>query len=165
MPFVADSQITVNVAVQDRDNNVGGFSVGYGSTNTLANIIAEVEEDLLPAAIGAIDGRVIGYTISYGALSDDFTQAPETSDIERKGVFQFQAANGQITKIELPSIKNTLVVDGSNVLNVADPLVAAVETAFLTPGVDGLAPVTNTGSNLVTRKGFPHKMHRRSRKG
>lgn len=165
MAIVSDPTYSVTVGVRDRDNNYRTTSASYPSSNTLANIIAEVEGSLIPAVQGASDGVVVAYTISLGGFDYEAPQAAETSDVERKGVFQFRALNGQTMKVEIPSIKNTLVVDGTNVLNIADPLVLAVENAYLTAGLDGLAAVTAIGSALASREGIPHKIHRRSSKG
>lgn len=167
MALVEDPIVRASVTFQDRDKNTSNTSVLFPTGNTVANIIAELEEDLIPALVGASDAIVVGYSINFGATDYDnlALQAPETSDVERKGVFMFRAPNGQIGKMEVPSIKNTLVVDGTNVINMADPLAAAVETAILTAGVDGLQPSTNTGAAYTAREGTPHKIHRKSRKG
>lgn len=165
MALTTDPTFNVTVGVRDRDNNYRTVSASYPSTNTIDNVTDEVTGSLIPAIQGATDGVVVGYTISLGAYDYAAPEAGESSDVERKGVFGFRANNGQTMKIEIPSIKNTLVVDGTNVLDITDPLVLAVEAAYMTAGLDGLAATTSIGGVLAAREGVPHKIHRRSSKG
>lgn len=157
----------ITVSFKDRDGNISGVSVYYPSSNTLSNVTAEVAGTLIPALQGISDAVVVGFSTSLASLETDplLTTAPETSDVERKAVFQFKADNGGKMKIEIPSVKNSLVVDNTNVLNSADPLVAAVITAFTSAGLDGLAPHSYLGSPIVETVGAPHKIHRKSSKG
>lgn len=167
MALSAGPTLSVTIILKDRDNNIGSVSLYYPSTNTLANTIAEVEEDIIPAIQGLSDAVVQNYTISYNAYDLDVSaaDAPETADVERKGVFVFNNGAFSTTKYEVPSVKNSLVVDGSNVLNVADPLVQAFIDAITVAGLDGLKPSGIGNSAILGLKGTPHKIHRRSSKG
>lgn len=167
MALTQDVVARVSVFFVDRDNNRGTTSVYYGSDNTVANIVAEVEGTLIPALAGMSDAVVDGWAINFGA--DDpavsSANAPETSDVERKGSFVFKATNGQILSAQIPSIKNTLVVDGTNVINPADALTIAYVAAMTTAGVDGLLPTTNIGSDIASLENPGRKIHRKSTKG
>lgn len=159
---------SVNIQVRDRDNNISSVSFYYPSGNTVANIQAEVEDTLIPAIQALTDGVVSGWGIMFNAVDldlDPATDAPETSDVERKAVFVFSNGAYSTTKYEVPSVKNSLVVDGSNVLNVADPAVAGFIAAVQTAGVDGLKPSAIGNAAINKLKGTPHKIHRKSTKG
>jgi hypothetical protein len=167
MALTQDVVARVTVFFVDRDSNRGTTSVYYPSANTVANIIDEVEGTLIPALQGMSDAVVDGWAINFGA--DDpavsAADAPETSDVERKGSFVFKAANGQIVSAQIPSIKNTLVVDGTNVINSADALTIAYVDAMTTAGIDGLLPTSNVASDITSIVGFGAKIHRKSSKG
>ena len=167
MALVADTVARVALFYVDRDNNQASVSAYYGSDNTVANIIAEVEGVLAPAVSGMVDAVLTGYSINFGAddTAVSSANAPETSDVERKGSFVFKAANGQIVSMQLPSVKNTLVVDGTNVINSADALTVAFVAAVTTAGVDGLQPTTNIGEPVISLERPGRKIHRGSSKG
>lgn len=168
MALVGTATYSVVISMVDRDNNKSTLGVSYPSGNTIANITSEVTGSLIPAIEGISDAVVSGFSIATGASETDpavLAGAPETSDVERKGSFVFRAANGATMALEVPSVRNTLVVDGTNVLDKNDADVAAFIAAFLTAGVDGLAPSSYLGSALVALEGAPKKIHRKSRKG
>jgi hypothetical protein len=168
MALAATPTVSVAISLKDRDGNRGTVSLYYPSGNTIANIQAEVEGTIIPAIQGLSDAVVVAWTISFFANDLEFnpaTDAPETSDVERKGVFVFTNGAFSTTKYEVPSVKNTLVIDGTNKLNMADPLVSAFVTAITTAGVDGLKPSGIGNSAINTLKDVPYKMHRKSTKG
>lgn len=155
----------VSVSLRDRDNNLSSVGFNYPSANTIGNVEAELTGTVIPAIQALSDAVVVGWSINYGAGDNVAPLAPETSDVERKGVFTFRADNGQIVKFEIPSIRNTLVVDGTNVLNPADAGVIAFISAMTAAGVDGLQAVSNVGGLLLAQASPAKKMHRRSSKG
>lgn len=167
MALTQDSTARVSIFFVDRDNNKGVTSVWYGSDNTLANIVAEVEGTLIPALAGMSDAVIDGYTVNFGAVDPAVSSAdaPETSDVERKGSFVFKSDNGQIVSAQVPSIKNSLVVDGTNVINPTDALTIAYVDAMTTAGLDGLLPTTNIGADLASLERPGKKIHRKSTKG
>lgn len=158
----------VNIQLRDRDNNLSSVSFYYPSANTVANIQAEVETTLIPAVQALSDAVVSSWAIMFQAVDldiDPTVDAPETSDVERKAVFVFSNGAFSTTKYEVPSVKNSLVVDGSNVLDVTDPAVTGFIAAIQTAGVDGLKPSAIGNAAISKLKGTPHKIHRRSTKG
>lgn len=155
----------VSVSMRDRDNNISNVGFNYPAANTIGNVEAELTGTVIPAIAAISDAVVVGYSINYGAGDDVAPVAPETSDVERKGVFTFRVDNGQVVKYEVPSIRNTLVVDGTNVLNPADAAVIAFIAAITSPGIEGLQPVSNVGGLIVSQASPARKMHRRSSKG
>lgn len=168
MALARGATVNVTYTFRDRDNNNSRTSVQLPSALTDAD--AETAALAVGAALqGASDAVLVAVSMSYDYLDTVAlaTQAPETADVERKGVFVFRADNPNIkSRIEVPSIKNTLVVDGSNVLNIADPLVIAVRDAVINSALGpGNSPVSVGGIDLTALAGTPHKTHRGSSKG
>jgi hypothetical protein len=158
----------VTVRFQDRDRNLS--STGFYLPSALAFEDAQTAALAIATAMAALsDGIIVSVGLSaslYDAVAAT-ALAPETADVERKGVFQFVGANRGIrTKVEIPSIKNSLVVDGSNVLLVSDPAVTGFIATFLDTGLGaGNSPVSAAGSDFTASDGTPHKIHRGSGKG
>jgi hypothetical protein len=167
MAFTSDATWAVSGTFQDRDRNTATMS--FRLPGALLFAAAEAAAlVVLNAAAALSDAILYDYNLSRGAMDYSLlvALAPETADVERKGVFQARASNGQIVKFEVPSIKNTLVVDGSNVLLLSDADVTAFMAAIQDTGLGaGNSPVTNAGVDLVANHGTPHKIHRRSSKG
>lgn len=167
MAFTNDIAWSATATFQDRDRNNSTMSINLPAALTFA--AAETAAlAFFNAAAATSDAVLYNYGLSKGATDYDLLVAlpPETSDVERKGVFQARAANGQIVKFEVPSIKNTLVVDGTNVILVADASVTAFIAAILDTGLGaGNSAVTNAGADLIANHGTPHKIHRKSSKG
>lgn len=165
MALVPTPTWQVSVSFQDRDENPGSVQVQYSSATNQVDLTTHVEDTLIPAITAASNGTIIAWRASFGAFDAEPVEAAEASDVERKGVFQFIAANGAKTKMELPSINNTLVVDGTNVLDPTNPLVVAVINAMTVANAGGDRPTTYLGAELVKSFGTPHKIHRGSSKG
>lgn len=157
----------VTVGMIDRDKNKSNitFHVPKGAT-TVDALANDIEGGLIPALQGISDALVESYTISLTAAEHGLVSPPlESSDVERKGVFSFRADNGSTYVCSVPSIKNTLVVDETNIINRADPLVSAFISAITDPGVLQLGkPSTYLGADLVTCE-KARKTHRGSSRG
>lgn len=152
----------------DRDDNRAHTSVYL--PGGLTDVEAYDSAVALGTAMQALSNAAL-YSVTLTLQSFDpavdVSAVVEASDVERKGVFTFQASNPYIqTRMEVPSIRNELVVDGTNNLNTTDAAVIAFFNAVLLgPGGAGNGPVSINGADMVTRKGFPYKMHRGSSKG
>jgi hypothetical protein len=155
------------VTFKDRDNNRSrtSFNLPHGETET---VTWDKAQAIAAAMALLLDSVLVHLAIVYEWVDPvaSALQAPEGSDVERKGRFSFQAINGQHSRLELPSIKNTLVVDGSNTINVGDPLVAAFVALMASPTAGAeLFPVTNTGSQFAALVPPAVKIHRASSQG
>lgn len=167
MAITLDAVALVSISVTDRDLNTRQFSFPVSSGETFADIQTFVTGSVIPAVDALVNGIVTGYSVNFSA--DDVvvvnTDADEASDVERKGVFQFIAANKAISKIEIPSIDNAFVIDGTNLLNLQAPEVQALRDLWVPTGTPAVQPVTMTGSSFVNLYDIPHKIHRKSSKG
>lgn len=158
----------VSVTVADRDKNLRTFGFNLPSALTFAAATAAAEA-IITAAATLINGVVVRYGMLGGKYETSYpgTLPPEESDTERKGVFVFNTTVfGQHVKVELPSIDNAYVVDGSNIIDQADADVAAFVAAMIDTGLGaGNSPVSATGADITGLFGAPKKMHRKSGKG
>ncbi len=167
MPLVLGQKpISVTIQLEDRDKNRSGVTLYYPSDTELTELVAIVAG--AEAAIGLIsNANIVGASINLPLVQNTINvTAPEESDVERKGVFSFATTNpASYAKIEIPSVDNALVVDGTNVLDASSAAVAAVIALFRF-GVPGFAaPATNGVGFDITDFRSAYKRHRRSGKG
>lgn len=163
MAIVQDGYWLVTYTFVDNDNNKGYTGVYLDGADTFAD--AYTNATAIGAAMQALSNGVLaGIAMSRSAYEDalDFTTMSEASDVERKGVFSFAGANpADRTRLEVPSINNTFVVEGSNIIDVNNATVQAFVAAVVTTN----AAVTIHGVDLTRQLNTPHKIHRGSSKG
>jgi hypothetical protein len=168
MALTAAPVMEATFSFKDRDNNIGRTSVSLLGTLTYEDASASALE--VGARMQAVsDAQLVAITLTY-KLTDPAlvgVLAPETSDVERKLRFSFEGATPNLkSRIEVPSVLNTLIVDGTNVADKTNAAVAALITAVLNPTLGaGTGPVTASGDDLAAFVGAPTKIHRASSKG
>ena len=119
MALTATPNWEVSATVADRDKNLRSFSFNLPSALTFAAATAAAEA-IITAATALINGVIVRYGLLGGKYESTYpaTLPPEGSDVERKGVFVFNTTVfGQHVKVELPSINNDYVVDGSKCIS------------------------------------------------
>lgn len=158
----------VSISFKDKDNNLSGFgfylpaALSADDAIAAATFIAQQADPLSNGVLVALSAsKVLFDNVAFTS------PAPVESDVERKGVFQFQTATrGVKTKVEIPSLDNQFVAAGSNVLKMDNALVLAFQAAMLNTGLGAAnSPITVAGLDLVSAFGVPHKIHRGSSKG
>jgi len=168
MALTATPNWEVSATVADRDKNLRSISFNLPSALTFAAATTAAEA-IITAAATLINGVIVRYGLLGGKYESTYpaTLPPEGSDVERKGVFVFNTTVfGQHVKVELPSINNDYVVDGSNIIDQADADVAAFVDAMVDTGLGaGNSPVSATGADITGLFGAPKKIHRKSSKG
>lgn len=168
MALVADAVWTIVLSFRDNDSNSATMTMYFPGSESAANVQTAITGTLIPAVQGITDAVVTGYRYSYGAKETDplVLDAPETSDVERKASFVFRDEGLGTMKLEIPSVDNTLVIDGTQNLDPANPLVAAFINAIIDTGVADLGNfVTFRNLALIERLGGVRKIHRGSQKG
>ncbi len=164
MALTLQPAYNVTVSLVDRDRNVSSMTMHIDAASDIADIETAVTGTIIPAILGVSDALVKSWSITRQAVDDTAAaDAPETSDVERKGVFSFRAADGAPYVVNVPSILNTKVIDRTNLINIADTAVAAFIAAIVTGGT-GAAPSSYLGSDIVLLD-HARKMHRGSRRG
>jgi hypothetical protein len=142
--------MSLTLSLLDRDRNIGTMSFSINNGGTLAIIEAAITGTIIPAVQAITDSVVIAYTLSTGAHDYAPADPVEASDVERKGVFSFRADNGASYVVAVPSIKNTMVIDRTNQINLADAAVIAFANMVTDGSILGIAhPVTYLGADIV----------------
>lgn len=156
---------TLSLSFKDRDHNIGQVQMYVARTVLLADIVDALDATIIGRISALSDATLVGYSLATGSVDNVPALAAETSDVERKGVFTFRGANNRPVTLQIPSIRNSLVVDRTNTILATDAAVAAF-TGMMTDGavLGAVRPITVTGSDVVT---FVQalKRHRASSKG
>jgi len=161
MALVQDSAWSAIVSFTDNDANIARFGLNVIGTDDYDAAYTKVSA-VATAAAALSNGQIYSISLSKGAFEDalNYATISESSDVERKLVVQMRGDDPNIkTKIEVPSVNNAFIVDGSNVADVNNATVAALVTALVANAV------TNRGEALTMVQGVPHKIHRKSSKG
>lgn len=147
----------LSMTFQDRDKNKSTTGIFFQSA--LAYLDVEAAAAAAVAAFGALsDAPIVEYSISRNYVETGAINPPETSEVQKKGYFSFSLADRRKTSFEIPSIKPSVVVDNTNVINTADALVVALVTAVTAGGTDV------SGQDII-RLEKAVKVHRQSSKG
>lgn len=166
MAFVAAGTQAMNVTFEDRDLNTSVVSFFVPSAVVTADVNTFATGDLVTTLGGLSDAFIRRVTVTRSFENDTYVQPPESCDIERKGMFSWRASDRTTSKNEIPSIKNTLVIDGTNNLNIADPLVSAFIAMMVDAGLLDVYGLGNyRGVKITGTASAPRKIHRASSKG
>jgi hypothetical protein len=150
MALTSDATMTLTLSLLDRDRNVGTLSFNINNGGLLAVIETAITGTIIPAVQAITDAVVIAYSLTVGAHDHSAAAAVEASDVERKGVFSFRAANGSSYVVAVPSFKNTMVIDRSNLVDLADAAVITFVNMVTDGSILGIAaPKTYLGSDVI----------------
>lgn len=165
MALVNDVTMSLTLTMMDRDRNVSTISMNIVNGGLLAVIETAIISTIIPAVQALSDASCIGWSLTTGSRDHTPAVAPESSDVERKGVFSFRALDGSMVHMAIPSIKNTLVIDETNIIDRTAGVVVTFVNMVLDGTILGIAhPVTYLGSDIVSLvKG--RKTHRGSSVG
>lgn len=164
MALVENPGYDLSFTLQDLDLNKRGFTIRLPDGIVVDDVVAALSGTFQTLLAGISDAVLVGYSLSKSAYDPAAVDAPESSDVERKGSFVFRATNNQLGKMEVPSIKNTLVINKTNQIDTDNAAVAAF-VDFILNGLVGLGqPVTNTGASYTSLVSA-EKIHRGSSRG
>jgi len=150
MALVADTTMSLTLSLMDRDRNVSTLGFNINNGGLLAVIETAISATIIPAVEAISDAAVIAWTLSVGARDHAPALPAESSDVERKGVFSFRAADGASYVTSVPSFKNTLVIDETNIIDKTAAAVVTFTDMVLDGSILGIAhPVTYLGSDIV----------------
>lgn len=163
MPLVENDYWIATITFVDNDDNRASFGVYLPGASLYADAYTDLS-GIATAAAALSNAEVLSLSLTRNAHEDalNYATISEASDVERKAAFSFRGDNPVVrTRLELPSIDNTFVVEGTNVIDVNNATVQAFITALLTTA--GI--ITNRGEVLTMVDGGPRKIHRGSSKG
>jgi len=154
----------ISVTFVDRDRNTSTMTLHAPGGLGIFDVETDLTTTIIPAIAACSDALVKSWTITRSAVDDlAASDAPEASDVERRGVFSFRAADGSSYTVGIPSFKNTMVIDRTNLINTGDAAVIAFVAAIVTGGED-TAPTTYLGAD-ITILDHARKRHRGSPRG
>jgi len=144
MALTLNPAATIKFNLVDETGSNSSIILHVSSATTAA--AAKTAADALGALLAAVtDCKVSSYSISYGVEETAITNPEAGSRVERKGRCLFQRANGQTSRIEIPSIKPALVLsDGALDTTDSDMI------AFLNGIVNGTLYTGPDGSDIVS---------------
>jgi hypothetical protein len=166
MAFTRNPTYCLTLSFIDRDKNKGSTEFFVDTVNTVVEITTALEATIIPTVQALSDAVITGWSISSAAVDLASAAPAETSDVERKGIFPFQAASGANYTMQIPSIKNTLVIDGTNVIDQTNAAVSTFVGMVISNAMLALVrPRTYLGSDVTRLQSTPTKKHRKSSKG
>lgn len=151
MALTTDLTMGLTLTMMDRDRNVSTVGLYINNGGLLAVIETAITATIIPAIEALSDAACIAWTLTTGARDHAPALPNESSDVERKGVFSFRAENGASYVVAVPSIRNTLVIDRTNQIDMANTIVTSFLSMVLDGSILGIAhPVTYLGSDIVS---------------
>lgn len=155
--------LTLTATFVDSEQNTRTASTNRpaSTTTTFADILSEAQ-----AFANVLDPlslcKITSMNASFGGpVEDPGTEAnPALSDVERKGSFVFLAANGSVSKLEIPGITSDVVQRKTNVIDDTNADVLAL-IAYMT----GASPSVTSYGVALTELKSAKKIHRKSSKG
>lgn len=165
MALTERSYQTLTLNLRDRDLNNASVEMRFSALLDLTDFLLAIPTTVVAALAGISDAVVTSWTLTRQAVDPVAGLAAETSDVERKGVFSLLTDNGHTVVVSVPSIRNTMVIDRTNQINLADAAVIAftniltgvtlLDTAFMVSNRDEAVETVIKGE----------KVHRGSSKG
>lgn len=122
------------------------LSFSGAQTEAFADALAPIIDDL-------IDGYIVDYeyTVSMIPVAGIAVVALGTADVEEGALFNWRTANGYPTKNRVPTFKESLMIAGTEQVNLADPAVDAFNLAIRSGlGAPAVAPSDGHGDDITT---------------
>lgn len=128
---------------------------------------------LAKAAASSVDNMIDGVIVDfYATIHFDPTiftglkTTPLESDVENKGFFGFESAQGFASSVTIPTIKDSVVDDDTNLIDTSDSAVQSFVTAMTSNFVDNALNIvpTNSRDEALTKLNAAYQQFRRSRK-
>lgn len=88
----------------------------YQTVKEAVKDIVQKEENLTDCAF---DSATVSFPVEFGWFGDlTLKDTPNESDVENKGVFVFETVNGDTKTISVPGIKDSVVDDSTNLIDI-----------------------------------------------
>lgn len=160
MAFVAKPNHTIEFSFRDNDGARSTCEVLIPGSTTPANVITFATA-LRPLVAALSDAVIVGMNVILGYYENAIPTIP-SSDVENKGLFSFNAANGIRGSIAVPSILESVLLGNNKDIDQAQADVSAFIDA-MTLGLSAVQPCNASGADLVgVREAY--KQNRKSHK-
>lgn len=165
MALTERSYQLLTVELEDRDLNRSSVELRFSALLDITDFLTAIPAAVIPAIQGVSDAVVVGWSFSRQAVDPVPALAPESAEVQRKGVFSMQTDNGFTTHCSVPSIRNSLVIDRTNKINLADAAVVAFTNILTGVTLIGTAQVVSNRDENVVRVLDAEKRHKADSKG
>lgn len=166
MAMVSVGTKAINYTYTDRDDNTATLTLYAPNDVITEDVETWAIGPGLTLAQGISNATITGLSITQNYEENAPAIAVEASDVERKALFSFKVDGGGTSSFRIPSVRNELVVDGTNVLNQADASVSGFIAAMTDTGLFDLFGMGNfRGDKLTALASVPRKVHKNSTKG
>lgn len=166
MAFVQELATAVTYQFVDLDGNKASLTLYAPDVVIGENIKTWAEGTGYTTVLALTNASILGYAISIQVKQNAPQAAVEASDVERKGVFSFPVAGGGSSSFSVPSIKNELVINGTQFLDEANAAVSSFTAMMEDTGLFDTVGLGNfRGDALLAHTAKPKKTHRNSGKG
>lgn len=166
MAFVPTGTTVISVTFEDRDLNTSTVQFFVPAAAVTADVETFAIGTLVTNLAALSDAFIRRVNVSHTFENDTYVLPVEACDVERKGVFVWQATDRTTSKNEIPSVKNTLILDKTQNINTTDAAVVAFQDMMIDTGLFDVYGMGNyRGIKLIGTKSAPKKIHRESNKG
>lgn len=127
--------VKIIYTIKDNKGKLATMEIKVPTGLTVANYI-EFAQEMGTLVVAMTIGQIVnvGVALTVDILPGWPTDPGLTSDVEEKGAFQYLVAGNWRTGVNLPTLSELLVVDGSDNLDLTDAAVIAFNDAM----VDGI---------------------------
>lgn len=162
MAFVAKPSILITYTIRDNDGKNSTTDVQIAGATAPADAVAFATA--LRALMAPLsDGVIVGQNVIIGSY-EDAVPVIARSDVEDKGVFLFNTANGRPSSLALPSIAETVLQTNNEDIDLANVAVTAfIDAVTLGLGTPLVQPANASGGDIVSVV-EAYKQNRRSLK-
>lgn len=160
MAFVAKPIITIEFSFRDNDGARSTCEVLIPGATAPATALTFAAA-LRPLVQALSDAVIVGQNVILGFYENAIPVIP-SSDVENKGVFSFNSANGIRSSFTVPSILESALQPNNKDIDQANTDVAALIDA-MTLGLSGTQPVNVSGADLTSVRDA-YKQNRKSHK-
>ena len=124
--------IKIIYTIKDNKGKLATMEIKVPTGLTVANYV-EFAQQMGTLVVGMSIGQIVnvGVAITVDILPGWPTAPGLTSDVEEKGAFQYVAAGNWRTGLQIPTLSELLVVDGSDALDMTDAAVIAFNDAMI----------------------------------
>jgi len=166
MAFVQELATSITYTLRDWNGNKRQATVFAPDT--------VIGEDVNAWAIGAglalVDGAsnavIDNITVTRVFTNDTPGTPPNTSNVERKGVWVSKVEGGGYNVLSIPSVDIALIQEGSDILLPSNAAVIAMSAALIDTGIFDTVGLGNyRGDALIALAELPYVRHAKSRKG
>lgn len=163
MAFVPKPAITITYQFRDNDGKQSTTEVQLPSATYDPTDAVNFADTLRPLLSALSDGVLVAQNVTYGRYEDNIPAIPR-SDVEDKGVFIFNTANGLTSTLSIPSIRETVLQTNNEDIDLAlASVIAFINAMTLGAGSPLVQPANASGGDLVSVK-EAYKQNRRSLK-